>query len=89
MFDLPHSYHPIPGARGGAEYNGECGIVAWATRGSYWPQVIFLSVGMGVVVQGCIAFAIKHLRPLVISLSLVAQARRINSTDEIILMNSY
>jgi drug/metabolite transporter (DMT)-like permease len=64
---------PLPIALGDA--SGACGIVAWATRGSYWPQVLFLAIGMGVVAQGCIAFAFKHLRSLVISLSLVAQAR--------------
>ena len=40
-------------------------------------QVVYLSLGMGVIAQGCIAFSIKHLPALVISLSLVMQAQPI------------
>ena len=40
------------------------GLFDWLLRGAYWPQMIFLAIGMGIVCQAAIAYVVQEAGPL-------------------------
>lgn len=56
--DLGLSDEPIDG-----HYAGGPGLFDWAT-GAYWPQMLFLAIGMGIVCQASIAYIVQAVGPL-------------------------
>ena len=47
------------------------GLFEWV-GGVYWPQMIFLAVGMGIVCQSCIAYVVQEAGPLSFGLVMCA-----------------
>jgi len=47
----------------GVTHGGEAGLFEWTT-GAYWPQMIFLCIGMGIICQASIAFIVQSVGPL-------------------------
>ena len=40
------------------------GLFDWLLRGAYWPQMLFLAIGMGIVCQAAIAYVVQEAGPL-------------------------
>ena len=52
----------VAGAHGGQ--SGGVGLADWLLHGAYWPQIIFLAIGMGIFAQASIAYVVQEAGPL-------------------------
>ena len=52
------------GHNGGGGGGGVFGLADWLLHGVYWPQMLFLAIGMGIFAQASIAFVVQEAGPL-------------------------